>query len=261
MLALEVQLSPITDAEVLARREDYLHLGIPVVWVWRGSPPHVLYRSGEPGWIYDLDQDQIGLVCGKPHPAGPGEGTDGGRTYGPHWPPCPRDATTTRWMPLADVRLTRDGLEASEQVLARLAREAAEATRRARAERSAAASPHPGRRAGSRVLTQSHWETPPSGAGSEPIPGKTGEQGGDRYRRLAQARARTSLTERIREVEARIAELQRPGSEPARGADNSNGSPVAQSHSGTGGQIGDLANCRRRVKTGSGTLSVVPWMG
>jgi hypothetical protein len=45
-MALEVQFGPITDAEVLARRADYLRAGITVVWVWHGSPPHVLYRFG-----------------------------------------------------------------------------------------------------------------------------------------------------------------------------------------------------------------------
>jgi hypothetical protein len=117
MLAVEVQLSPVTDAEVVARGEDYLRGGIAVVWVWHGSPPHVLYRFGEPGWIYDLAQDQVGLVCGKPHPARP-EDPDCGRTLSTHWPPCPGDATITRWMPLADLRLTVDGLQASEQVIA-----------------------------------------------------------------------------------------------------------------------------------------------
>jgi hypothetical protein len=59
-LAFEVQHSPVTDAEVLARRKDYLHGGITVVWVWHGSPPHVLYRFGEPSCVYDLVRARSG---------------------------------------------------------------------------------------------------------------------------------------------------------------------------------------------------------
>jgi Competence protein CoiA-like family len=123
-LAVEVQFSSITDAEIHARGEDYLRAGSIVVWVWRDSPPHVLYESGKPGWVYDLDLDRIGLVCGKAHPGRTGD-ADGGRTLSTHWPPCSSDATTVRWMPLADLRLTANGLCASEQVLTRLAEEAA----------------------------------------------------------------------------------------------------------------------------------------
>jgi hypothetical protein len=98
-LAVEVQFSSVTDAEILARGEDYLRAGSTVVWVWRGSPPHVLYEFGQPGWVYDLDLDRIGLMCGKAHP-GRLEDADGGRTLSAHWPPCSSDATTVRWMPL-----------------------------------------------------------------------------------------------------------------------------------------------------------------
>ena len=135
-LAVEVQFSSITDAEIVARGEDYRQAGSTVVWVWRDNPPHVLYEFGQPGWMYDLDLDRIGLVCGEAH-AGRLEDAGGIRTLSAHWPPCPGDATTVRWMPLADLRLTADGLCASEQVLKRLAEEAAEASRHARSRSSA----------------------------------------------------------------------------------------------------------------------------
>ena len=138
-LAVEVQFSSITDAEILARGEDYLRAGSTVVWVWRDAPPHVLYEFGQPGWMYDLNLDRIGLVCGKAHPARPGD-ADGGRTLSAHWPPCAGDATTVRWMPLADLRLTANGLCASEQVLTRLTEEATgagEVSRQARMRSSA----------------------------------------------------------------------------------------------------------------------------
>jgi hypothetical protein len=125
-LAVEVQLSSITDAEIVDRGEDYRQAGSTVVWVWRDSPPHVLYEVGQPGWMYDLDLDRIGLVCGEAHP-GRLEDADGSRTLSAHWPPCSGDATTVRWMPLAELRLTANRLCASERVLTRQAEEAAEA--------------------------------------------------------------------------------------------------------------------------------------
>lgn len=248
MLAVEVQHSPVTDAEVLARREDYLHLGITVVWVWHGSPPHVLYRFGEPGWVYDLALDQIGLMCGKPHPARRGEDRDRGRTLSPHWPPCPGDATTTRWMPLADVRLTGDGLQASEQVLARLAREAAETAKQARTPQPSAIPVLRERLAEPRVPAPGNRVGPPTSAGPGPAPGKTGGREGDRSRALVQARASASLTQRIRKIEARIAELQEPGSKSVAGAEDPNSTAADQSRQGVDGPIDDLANQLRILR-------------
>lgn len=73
-LAIEVQYGRITDAEVLARRDDYARAGISVIWVWRQETgiPHVLYQLGELGWVLDLAADRMGLACGTAHsrPAG-----------------------------------------------------------------------------------------------------------------------------------------------------------------------------------------------
>jgi len=218
-LAVEVQHSPVTDAEVLARREDYQRGGITVIWVWLGMPPHVLYRFAEPGWVYDLAQDQIGLVCGRPHPARAVDAPDGGQTLGPHWPPCPGDATSTRWMPLAALRLSGSGLQASRQVLARLEEEAAEAARQARMQPWPTAAP---------VLREHRKEPglspiparrvrPWASAGSAPFLGRAMAQEGIRSRALVQAQAQAAvcMAERIREIEARLAELDEREAEPA----------------------------------------------
>lgn len=138
-LAIEVQLSPMTDTELLARRADYARLGTALVWVWPSGEkvPHVLFQFGEPGWVFDPAKDQLGLVCGQPHLSWPADRTTA-RNRSPHWPPCPGDKTEVRWMPLSSVRLTKRGFQPSAEVTARLQEEAADAARHAEAERAAA---------------------------------------------------------------------------------------------------------------------------
>jgi Competence protein CoiA-like family len=142
-LAFEVQYGRITDAEVLARREDYADAGITVIWVWRQAAgiPDVLYRFGDPGWVLDLAAGQLGFVCGTGHSSRARGGGAVPRAHGPHWPPCPSDEIEIRWMPLADVRLTANGFLPSPPILARLEKEAAEAARRAEAEQQTAPRP------------------------------------------------------------------------------------------------------------------------
>jgi Competence protein CoiA-like family len=215
-LAVEVQFSSITDAEIIARGEDYLRAGSTVVWVWRNSPPHVLYEFGQPGWMYDLDLDRIGLVCGKAHPGRPGD-ADGGRTLSTHWPPCSDDATTVRWMPLADLRLTAKGLCASEQVLTRLAEEAteaAEASRQAQTRRSSAL-PTTGMR---RDEKPRHRASRPVGAGFQPDSDGSKQREVDPATARAQAWAAGFLDREIRSIEVQLAGLNestRLGSEAA----------------------------------------------
>lgn len=50
-MAIEVQLTAMTDTELLARRDDYARAGTVLVWVWHSEKriPHVLFRFGEPG--------------------------------------------------------------------------------------------------------------------------------------------------------------------------------------------------------------------
>ena len=125
-LAIEVQYSPITDAEILARHQDYARVKTAVTWVWRDQPPHVLYRLGEPGWLYNPATSEIGLACGKPHQPRPQTAPDPSRTLGPHCPPCPGDEIDVRWTPLTSLRLTADGLRPPPEFLTHLAEEAAQ---------------------------------------------------------------------------------------------------------------------------------------
>jgi hypothetical protein len=254
VLAVEVQHSPVTDAEVLARRRDYLRGGINVEWVWHGSPPHVLYQFGEPGWVYDLAQDQVGLVCGRPHPGRPGGDLDGVRTFGPHWPPCPGDETSTRWMPLADLRLTADGLQASELVLTRLAREAAEAARQARKRLWPSAVPAYADRPTKPLLPPAPGRRASPGPASDP--GRTAGREGDRATAIVQARAAVSLARRIREIEARIAELDERR-EAASGAAGPR-STADQSTQRVDLEIGELANQLRILRMQAALLPEHP---
>ncbi len=131
-MAIEVQLSAMTDTELLARRADYACTGTVLVWVWPSEKriPHALFRFGEPGWVFDPATDRIGLACGRAHT---GQTAEGIRAWSPHWPPCPGDDLDVRWMPLSSVRLTASGFLPSQEVTALLRKEAAEAARKAAA--------------------------------------------------------------------------------------------------------------------------------
>jgi hypothetical protein len=136
-LAIEVQLTGMTDTELLARRRDYARAGIALAWVWHPDKriPHVLFRFGEPGWVFDVAADRIGLACGRPHILHrAGEAT---QTLSTHWPPCPSDDIDVRWMPLSQAQLTESGLLPSHQVAAQLEEEAAKAARQAEGKRPA----------------------------------------------------------------------------------------------------------------------------
>jgi hypothetical protein len=140
-LAIEVQLSQMTDPELFARRRDYRRLGVALTWVWSAEQrvPHVLFQFGEPGWVFNPAKDEMGLVCGQAHHSRPADRTPSRIRRSPHWPPCPGDKTEVRWMPLSSVRLTKSGFLPSKDVIEGLQHEAAEAARRAQAERTVAA--------------------------------------------------------------------------------------------------------------------------
>lgn len=131
-MAIEVQLAAMTDTELLARRDDYARTGTVLVWVWQSEKriPHVLFRFGELGWVFDPATDRIGLACGRAHA---GQTAGGTTAWSPHWPPCTGDDLDVRWMPLSSARLTESGFLPSPEVTALLREEAAEATRRAAA--------------------------------------------------------------------------------------------------------------------------------
>lgn len=158
-IAIEVQLSPMTDTELLARSKDYARLSTALVWMWPSAKqvPRVLFESGEPGWAFDPVNDQLGLVCGQAHLSWPADRTPD-RNRSPHWPPCPGDEIEVRWMPLSSVRLTKSGFQPSAEVTAHLQEEAADAARRVEAERTAAGSTV--RFAGPAFVTGNHLAGP-----------------------------------------------------------------------------------------------------
>jgi Competence protein CoiA-like family len=77
-VAIEVQLGAVSDAEWLARHQDYARAGIANVWLWHAATwiPRVMFDVGRPGWILDLDNDRLGLLHAQPHPA-PGASPQG----------------------------------------------------------------------------------------------------------------------------------------------------------------------------------------
>ena len=129
-VAIEVQLGAVSDAEWLARHQDYAQAGIADVWLWHKATwiPRVIFDTGQPGWILDLDNDQLGLVHAQPGPVsgGPEPGPQGCGEV--HWPPCPGDKHDTLWMPLGSVPLTPEGISPSPEAAAEMARRAAATT-------------------------------------------------------------------------------------------------------------------------------------
>lgn len=114
-VALEVQLGDITDAEWLARHDDYVRTGITDVWLWHPSTwvPRVIFDCGQPGWRLNVAAGKIGLIYHRANQSPvntPGEPPPC-RTV--HWPPCPADPLDTLWMPLASARLTPEGINPS----------------------------------------------------------------------------------------------------------------------------------------------------
>ena len=126
-LAVELQRAEISDAEWIARHEDYVRAGITDQWFWHPATrvPRVVFRHRQPGWHFDLDAGMIGLIHAQPGPAAAVTSRQSARCHAVHWPPCPSDQLATKWMPLASARLTPDGIEPSTQMTAELDRLAA----------------------------------------------------------------------------------------------------------------------------------------
>jgi hypothetical protein len=99
-VALEVQLGDITDAEWLARHDDYFQAGITDVWFWHPSTwvPRVIFACGQPGWILDLAAGQIGLIYAQTVQPPVGTPREPPPCRAVHWPPCPSDPVDTLWM-------------------------------------------------------------------------------------------------------------------------------------------------------------------
>jgi hypothetical protein len=137
-LAIELQCGELSDAEWIARHEDYVRAGITDLWLYHPDTrvPRIVFRHRQPGWRFDLGARTLGLVHAQPGPADAPTSPHPRQCRAVHWPPCPGDQLTTMWMPLASARLTRDGIKPSAQTAAELGRLAAIAARELAAKQS-----------------------------------------------------------------------------------------------------------------------------
>jgi hypothetical protein len=170
-LALEVQLGDITDAEWLARHNDYVQAGITDVWLWHPQSwiPRVVFDRGQPGWRLDLTASRIGLVHAQPAPVTGIRASETSRCIAVHWPPCPDDPLDTLWMPLAAAQLAAEGIEPSADAATELARQAEKT--RLRAETAKQATP-PGTR-------RTRADRPPGVTIPAPRPSDSAQQNGN----------------------------------------------------------------------------------
>lgn len=154
-IAIELQRGELSDAEWIARHEDYVQAGITDVWLFHSGiqVPRVVLRFGQPGWHFDLETRRIGLVHAQPGPAG-ASASQSAQCHAVHWPPCPTDQLATSWMLLASAQLTPDGIEPSVETTAELDRLAATATRELAARRARAAAATQARKNRNRAVRQ-----------------------------------------------------------------------------------------------------------
>jgi hypothetical protein len=138
-VAMELQCSKITDAEWVARHEDYVRAGITDVWLWdrRIELPGVVFQYDQPGWRFELETGKLGLHYAHPDPAAVRAASEPQECCFVHSPPCPEDRLATLWMPLESARLTWHGIELPAEVTAELARLAEDADRELTARRQA----------------------------------------------------------------------------------------------------------------------------
>jgi hypothetical protein len=123
-VAIELQCSEITDAEWIARHEDYIRAGIIDMWLWhrRIEVPRVVFQYDQPGWRFDLETGELGLQYARPDPAAVRTASEPPECGLVHSPPCPEDRLATLWMPLESARLTWHGIELPAELTAELAR-------------------------------------------------------------------------------------------------------------------------------------------
>jgi hypothetical protein len=122
-VAIELQCTEISDAEWIARHEDYVHAGITDVWLWYRhiGVPRVVFRYGQPGWRFDLEAGKLGLHYAQPDPAAVATASQVRDCGLVHSPPCPGDRVATLWIPLETARLTWHGIELPADRAAELA--------------------------------------------------------------------------------------------------------------------------------------------
>jgi hypothetical protein len=138
-VAVELQCSEITDAEWVARHEDYVRAGITDRWFWhrRLQMPRVVFQYDQPGWRFDLEAGKIGLHYVQPDSAAVRAASESRECGLVHSPPCPEDRLATLWMPLEFARLNWHGIELPAEVTAELARLEEDAARELAAKQQA----------------------------------------------------------------------------------------------------------------------------
>ncbi|MGD0639045.1 MAG: hypothetical protein ABSA72_13505, partial [Nitrososphaerales archaeon] len=145
-LVIELQFTEITDAEWIARHQDYARTPITDLWLWHPGMwvPRAVFRYNQHGWLLNLDTGQIGLIYARPDRGAVRVASEALGCCTVHSPPCPGDRLATLWMPLNSVRLTPQGIKLPAEITAELARMAETVARglaAARRSRSAATSP------------------------------------------------------------------------------------------------------------------------
>jgi Competence protein CoiA-like family len=121
-LAIELQRGEMSDAEWIARHQDYAQAGITDLWLWHPDTrvPLVVFRHGQPGWRFDLEARKTGQIYARPGRAAARTLPQQAPCQAVHWPPCPADELAVAWMPLGSVRLTPLGIEPSPETVGEL---------------------------------------------------------------------------------------------------------------------------------------------
>ncbi|WP_412544354.1 hypothetical protein [Longispora sp. K20-0274] len=112
-LAFELQRRQLTDAEWLARHEDYIRQGIRDIWLWHPTVPRpgILLERGVDVWYLDPAKRELDLLVARGHPRRPGWHTEPDLArYATHHPPCLGDPTECWTVPLDEASLGTEGI-------------------------------------------------------------------------------------------------------------------------------------------------------
>lgn len=111
-VAIEVQISDVSDDQWRARHADYQTAGIVDVWIWRtGMRAGVARDAGLPVWLLDKDGKTLWTPVASAHNRRWGwwESPDR-QVHCAHWPACVGDKTRSQRLALDDCSLTPDGI-------------------------------------------------------------------------------------------------------------------------------------------------------
>lgn len=140
-VAIEIQISDLTDAAWLERHADYQAADIVDVWIWRtGMRAGVARDAGLPVWLLDRDGQSIWTPVANPHDRRWGWWNKPHRgTHSAHWPACVGDETRSRRLKIQDCALTPQGIQPPKSFLLRLDDDWRKTQARASEQRQAAA--------------------------------------------------------------------------------------------------------------------------